>query len=189
MSSLLFDAQGHLDGKLVQGWIQFILLIGGFWIAFNTYAKTQLQRRLENSFRLIDLAHKTGSTGDLRKFVDHLILYKGQLAFPPDPSSMKWNYDPMGPFKEGWEIVKLHDMFSGRWKVWDNDLILRFCRLFDFICGQVDNRAADPRPILLEFEEVISDLKKLISAAGADDPTIAPRFPHLVKFNFLPCTM
>lgn len=184
MAYILFDALCQIDGKLVLGWFQLIFMILGFCIARQTYAKTQMQRRLENSFRLIDHLHKVGSITDLHWFVENFVNSSNALSLPTDHTlQYKMPNTPTGFLKTGWEIVKPNDLFSGKWTDWDHDLVVNYCRQFNFVCDKVERQAAERELILSEFKKTITDLKLLISKASADDTSLGQRFSSLTKFT------
>lgn len=57
-----------LTSKDIREWIQFIVLIIGGFIAYQTYSGNQRQRRLENSLRLIDLFQTSLQPGDIEEW-------------------------------------------------------------------------------------------------------------------------
>lgn len=128
----------NIDLQELRNWISFILLVIAGAVAIRTYVLNQRQRRLENSFRLLDLCNKTLTNEDLLHW--HTI----HVASSEQAGARSGFF-----VDEKKQQVPFSELFSPN--IIAQQSIERFCELFNLVCYEYLNGAVDIRLFYFEY--------------------------------------
>jgi len=156
-----------IDLQELRDWISFIFLIIGGTIAIRTFVLSQRQRRLENSFRLIDLCNKTLTDNDRINW--HTI----------HVASCEQTGAKRGFFVENGKQVPFLDLFQPN--VVAQDSIARFCELFNLVCYEYLKGTLDIRLFYFEYGQYMSTTYYWASNVDNNRDFIRSSYPFFFK--------
>ncbi len=157
------------DLKDMREWISFILLVIGGSIALRTFILNQRQRKLENSFRLIELFNRSLRDDDLSNW-HKIFITSSELAGAKYGHFLdeKKNQRPFA------------DLFSeGNYH--DQGAIERICELFNLVGYEYLRGTIDLRVIYFEFGQLlhtVHDWVSSIETGGQTSVFLSSRYPY-----------
>jgi hypothetical protein len=129
----------------VRNWLVFILAIVGGFVSVRTYLGSQKQRRLENSFRLVDMFRESLRPGDMEAWTD---IFHGTS----EPAGAEQGY--LVTVVDGNRVIRpLSDLFSEGAP--DNGAIQRMAELFELISSEAINETVDTRLIYFQLGQLM----------------------------------
>jgi len=145
-----------IDFKDVRAWVTFAFLIIGGSIALRTFLINQRQRKLDNSFRMIDLINRSLSQDDISNW---------QKVFFASSESAGAKH---GHFlDEKGNQRPFSDMFS-EGNYFDQGAIERFCELFNLVGYEYKKRTIDLRIIYFEFGQYMDTVYGWVTSIDSE---------------------
>jgi hypothetical protein len=146
-----------IDLRDIREWISLAFIIIGGSIALRTFIINQRQRKLENSFRMIDLINRSISKEDINNW-HKVFIASSELAGA--------NYGHFLDEKRNQRPFS--DMFS-EGNYFDQGAIERFCELFNLVGYEYLKGTIDLRIIYFEFGQYLSTIYDWVSSINVDD--------------------
>lgn len=156
-----------IDLLELRNWVSFTFLIVGGTIALRTFVLNQRQRKLENSFRLIDLCNKTLTNEDLLAW--HTI----QVASSDQAGAKR------GFFVDKKEQIPFSELFGPN--ILAQTSIERFCELFNLVCHEYLNGAMDFRLFYFEYGQYMSSSYYWVSSVNNNTEFVESHYPFFYK--------
>jgi hypothetical protein len=153
----------------LRNWVSFVFLVVGGGIAIRTFILNQRQRKLENSFRLIELCNKSLSSEDLLSW--HLI----HVASSESSGAKKGFFVDEKKTQVPFSQLFLSKEFIAR------DSIERFCELFNLVGYEYLKGTVDIRLFYFEYGQYLKITHYWISSVDDDSRFFKSRYPYFYK--------
>ena len=152
----------------IRNWTSFLLLVTGGGIAIRTFILNQRQRKLENSFRLIDLCNKSLSSDDLLNWHSIHVASSEQAGAK------------LGFFVDNKKIqVPFSELFSPN--IIAQGSIERFCELFNLVCYEYLKGTIDIRLFYFEYGQYMSNTYYWVSFVNNNTLFAKSHYPYFYK--------
>lgn len=139
----------------IRNWLTLCLAVAGGFVTIQTYLNTQKQRRLENSFRLLELFNESLETGDIGA-------WKWIFHATSEPAGVEDGYMFLGGTSEQ---RPLSDLFSEGTP--DNGAIERMAELFDLISFEALNKTIEFRVIYFQLGQLMNSVHLWLTKVGS----------------------
>jgi hypothetical protein len=156
-----------IDFEIVRNWVSFIFFVAGGTIAIRTYVLNQRQRKLENSFRLIELCKNSLSNEDLMSW--HLI----HVASSEQAGAKH------GFFVEKEEQIPFSELFTPN--IIAQGAIERFCELFNLVCYEYLKGTVDIRLFYFEYGQYMNITYYWVSNVNNNTEFVKSNYPYFYK--------
>ncbi len=157
----------NVDLQELRNWISLFLLVTGGAIALRTYLLNQRQRRLENSFRLLDLCKNSLTDGDILSW--HMIHVASSEQAGAKP----------GFFVDKREQIPFAELFSPN--IIARQSIERFCELFNLVCFEYLQGTLDIRLFYFEYGQYMSTTYYWVSSVHNSTDFVKTHYPFFHK--------
>ena len=156
-----------LDIQALRDWVSFAFLVIGGSIAIRTYVLNQRQRRLENSFRLINLCKDTLTTIDFSNWYSTRVASSEQAGAKP------------GFLIDNGKQIPLSELFGPN--IIGQDSIERFCELFNLVCYEYLKGTVDFRLFYFEYGQYMSITYYWVSSVGNNAEFVKAHYPFFYE--------
>jgi hypothetical protein len=165
----------QIDIAEIRSWITVMLAVTGGFIGIRQYKASQKQRRLENSFRMIDLFVRSVKEGDIDE-------WRGIFHGASEPSGAKPGYFNHVSDDVVYEL-SFSDLFTEGPP--DNGAIERMAEVFDLIGYSVKEQAIDLRVIYFELGQIMDTVHSWLATIDSqweNKSFLEAYYPH---YNYL----
>ena len=153
----------------LRNWVSFLFLIVGGGIAIRTFILNQRQRKLENSFRLVDLCKQTLTQDDLIGW--HTIHVKSS-----EQAGAKTGFFVDEKKKQ----IPFSDLF-GAGEFLAQGAIERICELFNLVGYEYLNGTVDIRLFYFEYGQYMSTTYYWVSNVDGNTDFVKLHYPYFHK--------
>lgn len=157
----------------LRNWLTFLFIMIGGFITIRTYLSSQKQRRLENSFRLIELFNTSLNKGDIDEW-RNLFHGSSEPAGAIDGHFVQYN---------GTEISQIP--FSALFTEGppDNGAIERMAEIFNLICYEALEKTIDFKVVYFQLGQLMDTTYKWLNTIEIHNGSfIEDNYPYYYKF-------
>jgi hypothetical protein len=152
---IIESAINGFDTNIAREWVAFVFVIVGGTVGLRSYLSSQRQRKLENSFRMIDLFYKT---------IDSKVISQWHEIFI---SSSELAGAPYGHFMDSENATRpLSDLFSEGPP--DNGAIVRIAQQFNLISHEIMDGTVNTRIVYFEFGQLMETVHEWLMAVDKE---------------------